>query len=237
MFMQPDQYGILNHFWSLAVEEQFYLFWPFVILLLKKNRYLLIFMISLLLLVLSIRLAIWDQKIEGLPYYNIFTFSRIDGICIGSIVAILQKMNPMFLSKQTVWIVMGLACINLLFDFINQAYHYSFPYLALIGYTTFGMIFGILIHEGTLGNATWVKNIFSTPILIFFGKISYGLYVFHWPIYVLLKTWLHKQVGIDGGNYSGFIVSLILSLLAVLLSIASYYFFEKRFLSLKRYLD
>src|SRR5687767_14913517 len=49
IFKEPGSAAILNHYWSLAVEEQFYIFWPLVILLLKKPKYLLAFIGILLI--------------------------------------------------------------------------------------------------------------------------------------------------------------------------------------------
>jgi peptidoglycan/LPS O-acetylase OafA/YrhL len=233
IFRQPDEYGILNHFWSLAVEEQFYLFWPFIILWMKKPKYLLVFMLLVLIIVFGLRLLIWLQQIESFPYYNIFTFTRIDGICIGSMIALLQRLSPRFLTKNVPWIVITFAVLNLLFDFINGYYNYSLPYLASAGYTTFALLFGLLVHEATLEKENWVKSIFSFPLLRFFGQISFGLYVFHWPLYVLLKPAMLQWLVVNGLSYVELVCSVLISLLAVLLSTLSYYFFERKFLAMK----
>lgn len=233
IFTQPDAPGLLNHFWSLAVEEQFYLFWPFIILWLRRPKYLLVFLVLMLVALFTIRLFLWLQQIEDLPYYNIFTFSRVDGICIGSMIALLQAASPHFLTRNTTWIVIGLALLNLLFDFVNGLYQYSFPYLALVGFTTFPFMFGLLIHEATRGSATWVKHIFSIPLLRFLGKISFGLYIFHWPLYVLLKPGIIKWISEMGIGYEELLCSCVITLMAVLISTISFYFFEMKFLTMK----
>jgi peptidoglycan/LPS O-acetylase OafA/YrhL len=231
IFKQPAGVGVLNHFWSLAVEEQFYLLWPFAILLLKKPKRLFIFISLLLLAVLGLRLYIWLQQIENLAYANLYTFSRIDGICVGCMIALIQRLNPEFLSRNTAWIVVTFAGLNFLFDFVNQFYQFSFPFLALVGYTTFAMIFGLMVHEGTLKKKGWVNLIFTNPVLKFFGKISFGLYVIHWPVYILLNPVILKWWG--GFRYANFISSVSVTILAIGLSLVSYYFFEIKFLKLK----
>lgn len=233
IFNPPTGLGILNHFWSLAVEEQFYLVWPFILLLLKKPKYILIFLSLVLLLVMAARLYIWINQIENLSYYNLYTFSRIDGICIGCMVALIQKMAPHFLSSNTTLIVVTFAGLNFLFDFINQLHQFSFPFLATIGYTTFAMLFGLLVNEATARNNKWINLIFTNSILKFFGKISFGLYVFHWPIYLLLKPAVEKWLKMYIHSYVYFITSFFLTAIAVGVSILSYQLFEKRFLNLK----
>ena len=237
IFKQPEGNGFLNHFWSLAVEEQFYLLWPFIILALRQPKRLLAFLLFILLMVFVLRLYVWLQSIESLPYYNLNTFSRIDGICIGSILALIQNINSSYISRNMKWIVLGFAALNFLFDFVNLTYGFSFPFLAMVGYTTFAMLFGLLVHEGTKGELRWIKTVFSYPVLRFFGRISFGLYIFHWPIYVLLNEqtlkWCQKNIHYGAEFYS----SLILTILAIVLSIISYYYFEAIFLKMKNKLN
>ena len=66
----PETSHCLNHFWSLAVEEQYYIFWPIIIILLKKPRYLLIFLIGFLLFLFCFRSYIWNAHYEGFNYTN-----------------------------------------------------------------------------------------------------------------------------------------------------------------------
>jgi len=235
----PSHSVILNHYWSLAVEEQFYAFWPLVILLLRKIKYLFFFIASLLVLVLLLRYVVWIYHIEDLAYFNLYTFSRIDGICIGCMVALIQKTDLHFLSRNTAWIIITFAGLNFLFDFVNRHNQFSFPFFALIGYTTFAMIFGLLVHEATLGKSHWIKAIFSVPILRFLGRISYGLYIFHWPVYIIAYPYvdhLSKNLLENTSLYSlhPFCSSIICTIGGIVISILSYRFFEIYFLKLKK---
>ena len=235
-FHFPITTSYLNHYWSLAVEEQFYLIWPLIILWLRKPKPLLIFMIFLLILLLAARSAVWMQKIEGLNYTTFYTFTRIDGICIGCMLALLHRINFNFLRNNTGVIVILLAILNFGFYFLNQIG--EFPYLAFVGYTTFAAMFGLLVHEAVSGETKVINFIFTRRILIFFGIISYGLYIFHWPVYELLYPVFQKTISnsLDiSSTLNRAISAILVTVIAIIISVFSYYGFENKFLKLKKY--
>jgi peptidoglycan/LPS O-acetylase OafA/YrhL len=234
IFKDPDHAQILNHYWSLAVEEQFYIFWPVAIILIKKPKYLLWFISILLLLVVVFRCGLWIYKIEKLPYYNLYTFSRIDGICIGCIMALLKYIKTDFIERNMAFIVSAFALLNFLFYYLNSRSSFSFPYLAFIGYTTFAMMFGILVYEAAGNRSKIINAIFDIGVLKFFGRISYSFYIFHWPVYLIFSTYLagtikDKFPGIPGQ----FAIAVIATLLAAVISWLSRQYFESYFLKLK----
>jgi len=228
----------LHHLWSLAVEEQFYLLWPLIIILLKKPRRLLLFISLVLLAVIGLRLWIWNSQLANLAYFNLYTFSRIDGLCIGCMIALLQRINPGFLTKNTYIVVFFFAVANFAFFFINRHYAFSFPYLAIAGYTTFAMTFGLLVNEAVTNETRLITIIFNWPVLRFFGKISYGLYVFHWPIYLMLTPVLYQLINTPGNmKLTQFICSLLATGIAIGVSLLSYHYYESYFLRLKNKLS
>jgi peptidoglycan/LPS O-acetylase OafA/YrhL len=234
IFNPPVQTNTLNHLWSVAVEEQFYLLWPLAILLIRKPKYLLAFISLLLVSTLGLRLWIWMHHLEGFAYYNLYTFTRIDGICIGCMVALLLKIDANFLKKYTSGIVLFFALMNFVFYFMNRRYQFSFPYLALAGYTTFAMMLGLLVNQAVTRETKLISFLFNIPWLKFFGKISYGFYLFHWPVYLLLSPYLTNWVkGFTNGWLTDFLVSVTGTLIAVVISWLSFNYFEKYFLKLK----
>jgi len=192
-------------------------------------------MLVFLILVITARALLWSSHIPDLNYTAFYTFTRVDGIAIGSLIALMQEMDPSFIRKNLGAIVATLAGLNFLFYFLNVPYG-ILPYLALCGYTTFAIIFGLLINEIVTGNNKFLNVILGNRPLIFLGKISYGLYVFHWPVFAMLSPLiagnLQKNQGLPG-MVSLTIAGAITTLIALLLSILSYYTFEKKFLSLK----
>ncbi len=230
----PETSNCLNHFWSLAVEEQYYIIWPIVIILLRKPKYLITFLIGFLIFLFVFRSMIWNAQYEGFNYTNFYTFTRFDGICIGSMIALLSIQKKEFLLNHTSSIVAGLAALNFIFYFANTSG--DLPYLAFIGYTTFAAMFGILVYELSYGNNKWLKYLFGAKPLRFLGRISYGLYMFHWPVHYFLRTPLQDffKSNFETSNlYIHIFTAVITTSLSILLSLASYYLFEIKFLRLK----
>jgi len=235
IFNPPQGNSILLHFWSLAVEEQFYLFWPFIILLIRSERKLLWFVLSLLAFVMLLRYFLWHLHIADLGYDSFYTFTRVDGICIGSAIAILWRIKPSFLKNYTSIIVLSLAAGNFVMYFLNKNATTRLPYLAFIGYTTFGVMFGLLLNEVITGSSKIIEALFNNKIMIFFGRISYGLYVYHWPVYLILSPVLKNYFATYTSNQNIALLcsSLLCTLLAIIVSYFSYRYFERYFLSLK----
>jgi len=227
----------IQHYWSLAVEEQFYIVWPLLIFIIRKPRILLFITVLLLLGVIGTRLYMWTMQIKDLNYFGLYTYTRIDGICIGSMLAILQFMRSRFINKYFTGLILLLAAMNFVFYFVNKEFNFTYPYLAIVGYTTFAMLFAIIVHEVIQGNNKFFNFILNIKPLKFFGKISYGLYIFHWPVYLMLYDWVDKivrpMVNISENNLT-ILVSILLTIIGVLISIISFYTFERYFLKKKK---
>ncbi len=232
----PEQNNFILHLWSLAVEEQFYIIWPFVILLVRKIKSLIWIVIVLLIAVMVTRSLLWITNTEGLQYFNLYIYTRIDGICIGCALALIRTINPALINRNMSIIVLAIAALNFSFYFLNRIHDFNFPYYPFVGYTTFAILFAILVDECITNNNGWTARICNIPPLKFFGKISYGFYIIHWPVYKLVNenliTWL-KENQIPNEYQAQMISAVACTGLAILLSTLSYYFFEARFLRLK----
>ncbi|MEP6700845.1 MAG: hypothetical protein ABJA85_06000, partial [Bacteroidota bacterium] len=142
-----------------------------------------------------------------------------------------------FLKKYTLIIVLLMAAVNFGFYFINTQQSFTLPYLAFAGYTTFAVLFGILVYEAVSGESTVIQFLFNKRILKFFGKISYGLYVYHWPVYMLLFPFIFNILSLKMSLSSRFAETgsaILVTVIAVLISYLSFQFFEKPFLKLKK---
>jgi peptidoglycan/LPS O-acetylase OafA/YrhL len=105
-----------------------------------------------------------------------------------------------------------------------------------VGYTTFAILFGILVYEAVMGESKIINFLFNNRILKFFGKISYGLYVYHWPVYILLFETIQQllfHISLFNEKTSFITASVVVTIVSILLSFLSYEYFEKSFLKLK----
>ncbi len=235
---KPPEGHLLLHLWSLAVEEQFYILWPIVILFVKDLRKLLWILITVLISLTGIRYFLWSSQTQQVLHDSLFSLTRIDGICVGSLLAIIMRLKPTFLKTYKSIIVLTLAGLNILMYLLNNNPSQRLPYFAFIGYTTFAIMFGFLVYEAIIDQSKIIRVFFCNPILQFLGKISYGLYVFHWPIYLLLlpvvQSFLITSVNLSV-NVAVVSASIFVTALSIMISFVSYHYFEMKFLNLKKY--
>lgn len=223
---------LLIHFWSLGVEEQFYLVWPWVVKYIPR-RHLIKVSIFLCLIGIVFRLLPGYWTHFNITYRYMSTLSRIDALLIGAMIAVLIRDNLRLLEKITI----PVCIISLGVFLVGLSIVKSINFLALPPfYTSIDLLFGSLLLISISSNKR-IKRIVKQPFLIQLGKYSYGLYVYHYIIFVLLEynltPWLSNHLS------SSFLRMLIVGSLSVVLtvgiSILSYYFFESYFLKLKKY--
>jgi peptidoglycan/LPS O-acetylase OafA/YrhL len=227
----------LNHFWSLAIEEQFYLLWPLFIFLIRDPKKLFCFCLVSLLAILSSRILLWMQQ-DILNHYNwLLLFTRVDGILIGSGLALLLKYNRKLLQRYLSGFIFLLAFLNFTFYFFNsiKALHYS-PW-DIVGYTTFSSLFALFIFEVIIKPKGFMSIVLSNRPFRILGKYSYGIYIFHWPVFLIMKPitdslrcpWYMK-----GSLPQLLFSSLLATFTGILAGIISYHLIEVHFLKLKK---
>lgn len=214
-----------NHFWSLAVEEHFYLFWPLVIYLFSQKN---LFRIIILIIVGSFALRIL-MLMQGLGVYY-FTFTRFDSLAIGALLALLEVRQVFIKSNANKFLYLTIGILFptvILWTFVSgganiiiQVIKYlllSFTYFALIGYVL------------SIQSKHFLNSILESKFFSYTGKISYGLYVYHPFAFALSETFLYSRNIIF--NF------LIAFLLAYCLSAISFHLFESKFLKLKKHFE
>lgn len=231
----PDNL-ILVHFWSLAVEEQFYIFWPWIVKFLP-GRKLLWSCIILSCFSILFRLKLGTEWFHHDTYRYMLTLARMDALLIGAIIAILIREYPRLL-ERTAPIVMTLSAVIIIAGIIIFR---SANFLVLPGlYTFIDLFFGcILVYSLSVNKLSALGRVVNHKAMMLLGKYSYGLYVYHFLIYTLLERKLQPRLIILSGNTffamtvvggSAFLISLGISML-------SYRFLEQPFLRLKKYFE
>jgi len=235
IFYNGVKENFLDHFWSLAVEEQFYLIWPFFLYLFWQKKYFfrLIFVVIILIIITRTYLYINHPGILDYKYYFYNSFCRMDGFLIGGCLNVLQKIK---LNKQfNLYYLISLISVTIGIIITGNAKGYN-PFLSTIGFTLIAIVFAGLIQIATNNSSGILSTIFKYGWLRFTGKISYGLYIFHWLILRALEprfeNWFMKSGFFNGPAANG--VSLFICLgISYLVSGISYFYFESYFLKRK----
>lgn len=225
--IHPPDY--LGHTWSLSIEEQFYILWPVTLWGLLRcihNRWTIAF-IAFAIAVLSWLLRIYliqnnasiDRLYNGLD-------THADPLMIGCVLGIvlssglISEKLQISLSKYLP-VLAYLAITGLFLASVNVAYtslHMYYWAIFVIEVLTAILILYVFNSEDSL-----LKKLLSMKWLVWIGSISYGLYLWHYPIYRLMEN-LH---------YSSFEVITFGSFCTFLISIFSFYIIEKPILKLK----
>lgn len=220
-FILGKELFLLGHFWSLAVEEQFYMFWPWLnklrIGLLKNIIFVLVFLLIGSKLILHF---VFPGTIAELTIH----VTRFHCMLIGCYASILYfEKHPFFIKVTTSKIAQLIAWGVIILVATNSFHLASVVDNEIISFITVLIILGQITHNGIISLENKVCN--------FLGKISYGIYVIH-PIIIFLCTkFLYPQTGINWLNYV--VVYLGIVGLTVLTSFLSFNYFERVFLKLK----
>ncbi len=211
------------HFWSLSVEEQYYIMFPFILKKFTKNIHIIILFILFLITFIK-QAAYW--RIPLLPASNLadtfaFILFQSDGVLIGSLLSVLWFRNILpadFIKKYSRFLLFILPCI-VVPVYTNLVSLQSFnSIIATLCIALFVMC--VLIQKEGL-----LFLFLNQKIVVLIGKMSFSIYI-----------WQQLFTSTDGrfGSFSRLPKNL---LVIIVISYLSYHFFEKEFLKLKRKLN
>ncbi len=219
----------LPHFWSLSTEEQFYLVWPILLSGVYRwgHRALVVAIGGLIVAFASARALAPDlgPTIAALfGYYS--TLARADELLMGALVAVLhtspspdQRERMARVARLLAWPAM-----IALGAFLIGASVYSVWQLRA-GFTGVAAAAALVVVHCASGEPTRFNRLLETPVLVAWGKRSYGIYVFHFPIIHALEP-LRTH---GAGNWVA--VTLLRAAATLALAWISYKFVESRFLT------
>jgi peptidoglycan/LPS O-acetylase OafA/YrhL len=229
-YFKGYQSVIFNHVWSLCVEEQFYLFWPWLILFIPLR--FLKGVIFLFIVVGIISCVVFKPEIRVLPIANFHTLG------IGALLAFLyhykkEDTSFAFISRHSksyfmiffilficIYVLIGKGMLPSSIDKIASGVKETLLCIVLF------LLLLATINEWT----GFIGNIFNFSVLKYIGKISYGIYLFHKPIPFLCLFFL-KRYNIHINSYV--LLFLVFPVIIFSITVFSYKFIETPFLKLK----
>jgi peptidoglycan/LPS O-acetylase OafA/YrhL len=238
-----ERNSLIAHLWSLAVEEQFYIVWPFFIFFIasdKVKKWLLYIIIAGPVIRIVMSLVIYFGLLNSIISPNkmalavyVLPFSYFDAFAIGgyfslyitreikirwifalsSITIMLGFILEYFSNHTVVWSGLGYLPV------MNQDYKYIWAY------SLFNLIFALILYK--MKSKTFFPGIFENNIMNYLGKISYGLYLYHFPVIAFVTYFLSTYTTRD------IYISAVSLLVTTVISIISYHFIELKLLNYK----
>ena len=239
----PGPNIVLSHFWSLAVEEQFYLFWPLLVYSVRSWKGLLRMTLIASAGALVLRLMLVGHGASPLAIH-VTTICRADSLMLGGALAMLYRSQSWARVMKVAPRVFAGAVVVLLgmilfgqprlagdprgFLMWSEGFEYTVLALASTGLIAWSL------QPGSV-----CRRMFETGPMRFLGKYSYGIYVLH--VLVLSAMNLPLRTSLLGATHSKLfavagagLTSLAVSIIAAYLS---YHLYERRFLRLKHFFD
>ena len=232
----PGEWFDLRHFWSLAVEEHFYLIWPFVVFHATHRR---LKVICLVLFGVSVALRTFvAMRWGGDSVAFHLTPCRFDALTAGAFLAVSLRDGTWrtFLPRAP-WLALGLALPLASWFFFRKGLWDGDPFVRTAGLAMVAVLCATLLMLALdLQPGTLAHRALASPVLCFFGKYSYGLYVIHGTVGSLLErllpaSWWQAKLASPFAAMPAII--LYKGSIAVVLSILSWHLLEKHCLKLK----
>ncbi len=184
-WIHPTSPGLLNHTWTLAQEEQFYLIWPLVLLLLFRRRMQRRAVVRVLCValgaVLAYRALAWLLFEPESLYYQ--PTARADGLLVGCLLGLfahrLRAGLPPVWNRRLAWAATAAGCAVVVISLLVSMYT---PALYLGLFTVVDVCAAVVVASVYAGATTPVLRLLALRPLRYAGRISYGLYLYSFPV-------------------------------------------------------
>lgn len=215
----------LHHFWSLAIEEQFYIIWPVVVLLFSPKN-LVRFCIFLFFFSIAFRnIGIHQGFVMPFPY--VATFGRMEGIVLGAIIAVLVRTNKSVLERFTLPVTVISGILSFILFLVADKMIFQDPIHYTVNYTLVDIFFaGMIVLTLCSKQLKGFKIILNQSFVRKLGVMSYCIYIFHYPIQVIAEyNFISYFHGLTGNEE---LAKLCCRFIAFLITIPVVYIIHKK---------
>lgn len=225
-------FGRLDHFWSLAVEEHFYLVWPFVVYYGSPRRVLRLTLLAAFLCALA-RILFASSSDNGVAP-DVATFFRCDALLIGAFLALQAREAGGLLALRRFAPAILIACIA-----VGLTAAVADRRMLTISHSLWPLLWGSLLLWTLSGSErSPLARLLSLPVLRSLGKYSYAMYIFQNPLIPFTAgLWtaasFSNQIGIGWLGHVAYVACMFGLTYAI--AVVSWYVLESHFLKLKRY--
>ncbi len=235
-----DEYAVepLSHFWSLAIEEQFYLIWPLIVFLVSESKLLWV-CLAVILGALGLRCLPSMQAVHA--EYSEFLYAltpfRMDTLAFGALLALtLRSAKLTRLAQRWLGSAFGLSLfgIGAAMFFAKSVRPFSAP-MGAFGYSAVGLLYASIVMFALLrrGSSSLIPRLLRHPLLRSLGKYSYAMYVIHWPISLYLTEYFQSNLPWTRGLPAALLCIATGLALSYGLAVLSWNLVEKHFLRLR----
>lgn len=229
-----DHQMMLVHLWSLSVEEQFYILWPTVVLGVVacglRPRFVIMLLIGAVALIYFVRIWMWRHN-PGFPGYPLYfrTDTRADTLLCGALVAFAAGAGMMPHGRLMRGLLQAMSLVGIaVLGWHAQRLTPWDDYLVNVQYSAVAISCAVIIATAVWCPPAFLRIGLEWAPLRWIGRISYGLYLYHWPIFYR----------IDKDLAWGPLAQTTLSVVATLLiATLSFYLLERPFLRMKDHID
>jgi peptidoglycan/LPS O-acetylase OafA/YrhL len=190
LFRPALDYGLLGHFWSLAIEEQFYLLWPLAVLFLSPGRLRALCVVAigtgLLARVCAIALGIGPGIVLSL------TPTRLDGLLFGAWLALRPMQGAVGSAGRRMprsWLLGAAASLGAILVWPARGLPAEHPWVLAVGSPALGAIFALLLAALLSSpSGALLRRACEVGPLVSLGRVSYGFYVLHVAVVASLRS-------------------------------------------------
>jgi len=231
-----------NHLWSLAVEEQFYIFFPFIVFFIN-TKYLLRVFIAITCIGLLGRTLLYLHNSTYIPYSNFNTISCLDSLGLGSILAYLSiyKIEMLTRIMRRKAFLIGSAVLFLVVTLVTYSPYegdarYNFGSMVWMRFCFNIVSFFLLGYSVAVSYRGLFGKILENKIVVYLGRISYGMYLYHLFVPHFLRIVLHHFGKEIPGGWDN-VMGIVYMLATVAIASVSWFVIEKPINELKKYFN